>query len=570
MNNGTIKNFQGVPKSKIARTRFTPIGTVKTSFNAGKLVPIAVDEILPNTTYDLRLKAIVRGSTPFAPVMDNAFMDVYAFFVPNRLVWEHWEDFLAEAAPRAYEQAPQYSTPQITFSGTGPYSSFLQKSFWDYVGVGSASGATRLENMPALSALYPRGYALIWNEWFRDQNLEDPAHVYVDDTDRAYPFLKSDPIVVAEFGRALLPVSKFKDYFTSALPKPQKGLPVTIPFAQDAPVSGFITNNLAGVSAANSFIPLWYDDDFLQHSGTHLLGTRGGSVNGGQTVFGPSGASGSTAHLSLALSEATADLSQASAVTINALRLAFQTQRFQERLARSGSRYTELLRSMFGIYASDARLQRPEYLGGRRFPITQHQVAQTTENDVSQSIGLGDTGAFVFAADVTDTLVKRSFSEHGMVFYLACVRTSQTYSQGVAPKFTRRNRFDYYFPAFAHIGEQPIYQQEIYAGVGPAENKIVFGYKEPWVEYKYRENVVTADMRPQAEKSLAVWNYANDFKFAPTLTPNFTHETTANIDRTLQVQSSEVDQFFADFCFDFKALDLPMPPFNEPGLIDHN
>lgn len=564
--NQTINNFTSVPSTRRPRTRFTPKGTVKTSFNAGKLVPIMVREVLPNTTMKLDLTSVVRGITPLAPVLDNAYVDVFAFFVPNRLSWDHWEDFLSEPSPKAYEQAPQYSVPQIHFRNVtegDTYQELLAGKFWDYASCGAASKDTALfgdgvNGYPALSALFPRGYVRIWNEWFRDQNVQDEAHLYTDDADRPYN-QDGDPMISAEYGAELLPVSKYKDYFTSALPQAQKGPPVSIfSVAGDIP----ITNELSG---KNFFSPIWWRDDATQAGpgGSVFANTEGPPFHTMITPGAGQGASAFQAGLSLK-----ATLGDSASVTVNALRLAFQTQRFQERLARSGSRYTELLRSMFGVYASDARLQRSEYLGGRRFPITQHQVAQTAEN--GQSIGLGDTGAFVFTADKSNRIVDRSFPEHGIVYVLACVRTDQSYSQGVPVQFTRRNRFDYYFPCFAHIGEMPIRRKEIYATGYSSNDEEVFGYKEPWVEYKYMENIVTAKMRPYVDNNFGIWSYAVEFEQPPVLSPSFIQQDVAEIDRTLAVKSTVQDQFFGDFYFDFKALDLPMPLYNTPGLIDHD
>lgn len=575
MNNSTVKNFSSVPTTRRPRTLFTPKGNVKTSLNAGKLVPIAVREILPNTTIKLDITSVVRGITPLAPVLDNAYLDLYAFFVPNRLSWVHWEDFLSEPTPAAYEQAPQYVCPRINFNGLGKtYQNALAGSFWDYAGVGAFNSTFTLDgSFPSLNALFPRGYVRIWNDWFRDENVQDFAHVYTDDVDRTF-ITNPDPLISAEYGYALLPVAKYRDYFSSALPQAQKGLPVSIPLGSSVPVvptSGTSVSLPVGNSTTSPlFSPAWY-----QSSGAGLsansalygaLGISNGTLAGTPTA--PNGATGASVRLAASYTSGlSADLSSATAVTVNALRLAFQTQRFQERLARSGSRYTELLQSMFGIHASDARLQRSEYLGGKRFPITQHQVAQTAET--GESIGLGDTGAFVFMSGNSRHIVNRSFAEHGILYILACIRTDQTYSQGVPVQFSRRNRFDYYFPCFAHIGEQPIYRREIYA-TPSAANDIVFGYKEPWVEYKYMENHVTAKMRPYVNNNFGIWTYANNFASPPVLSPSFIVQDVSNIDRTLAVSSAVQDQFFADFYFDFKALILPMPLYNTPGLIDHD
>lgn len=574
MNNSTIKNFNATPRTNRPRSLFSPKGSVKTSFNSGKLVPIAVREVLPNTTIKLDLHAVVRGITPLAPVLDNAYCDVYAFFVPNRLSWTDWEKFLSNPEPEAYSSPVELSVPQVTFSGSSSNATFqtsLAGTFWDYAGLGSANAEFPVSAMPGLSVLYPRGYVRIWNEWFRNENIQSSAHLYTDGVDRVFSF-STDPLISAEYGGSLLPVCKYNDYFTSALPSPQKHPAVLLPLGETAPVF-----NNSNPSLSDVFSPLLYHYPVGQAAAplleeSYYLGNSYGFIGnpdiaqnnlGYRSVPAGTPASGGAG---MALQ---ADLSQAEGVSVNTLRLAFQTQRFYERLARSGSRYTELLQSMFGVYASDTRLQRPEFLGGIRFPITQHQVAQTAENEGSQTIGLGDTGAFVFAGNSKRNIVDKSFPEHGILYFLACVRTDQSYCQGVPVEFTRRDRFDFYFPAFAHIGEQPIMQSEIYYS-GPSTLKTVFGYKEPWVEYKYMENKVTGRMRPYVSGNFGIWSYSNYFRSAPTLTPNFINQDVSNIDRTLAVTSSVQDQFFADFYFDFKQLILPMPLYNTPGLIDHD
>lgn len=561
MNNQST-SFANVPRIKHARSKFFCPSSHKTTFNAGKLVPLYVDEVLPGDTYDIDMSAVLRSITPLAPVMDNAYLDLYAFFVPNRLVWQNWENFISTPTPEAYTSPVEYTVPMIKFSGLGverTYDATLRGTFWDYVGVGSKTGSLSVASMPALSALYPRAYVKIWNDWFRDENLQSYAHLYTDDVTRNF-VATFDAIVGAEYGGYLLPVGKYKDYFTSALPAPQKHPAVMLPLAGSAPVNNSSVDK-------QFFSPTWYDSSgIILNSGNalHAGGLPGSGSIG--TYISPPLASGTPVQSLLSLS---ADLSSATSVSINQMRLAFQTQRFYEQLARGGSRYTEVLQSMFNVYASDARLQRAEFLGGKRIPVKQYQVAQTAEgSENGATIGLGDTGAFSFTADGGSRMCHKSFTEHGLIFVLGCVRTDQTYAQGISCKLTRSTRFDYYFPVFAHIGEQPIYNREIYVQ-GSAADDTVFGYKEPWAEYRYDESRVSCGMRPQVEKNFGIWTYANNFTTQPSLSPTFIVQDTAAIDRTLAVPSSTSDQFFGDFYFKTYKTRV-MPLYGVPGLIDHD
>lgn len=570
-----LSKFSLTPSIKYKRNRFRMPCSRKTSLNAGMLVPLYCKEILPGDSIEQNVSAVLRGITPKAPVLDNAYIDLYAFFVPNRLVWDHWEKFLADDTPQAYTTPVEYSVPQIKFDSLGSGYSYSQKllgSFWDYVGIGFKDDSTGIRQLPALSALYPRAYVKVWNDWFRDENVMPYAHMYTDDVDRSVTN-SLDPAqftTSAEYGITLCPVSKYHDYFTSALPQPQKHSPITLPIGTSAPVTGVVRDGDA--TMATLFSPRWYsvNTGSVVPLNNVTLGTGRGSsappsqgdTNSTWAIEG--GVSGGVnARTSMAVT-GTADLSQATAVSVNAMRLAFQTQRFYERLAICGSRYTELLQGLFGVYASDARLQRAEFLGGKRIPIQQYQVAQTAEQ--TQDIGLGDTGAFTFTASGNNHLATKSFTEHGIYFVFGAIRTDQTYCQGVPVQFTRRNKFDFYFPVFAHIGEQPIYRKEIYAGDGSPDS--VFGYKEPWAEYRYDENMVTGRMRPWVSGNFGIWSYANNFSASPQLNSSFIIQDQKNIDRTIVVPSSQTHQFFGDFYFD-TTMDRVLPVHGVPGLIDH-
>lgn len=540
-------SFNMAPILKRKRTIFPQDSSLLTTFNTGLLIPLACREIYPGDQINEDISVVLRGLTPVVPVMDNAFLDVFSFFVPNRLVWQHWEDFISGSAqPDEYTNPVEYNVPQITFSSiSGPYTvlNSFQNYLLDYLGVGYSSSGLGLSKLSPVSALYPRAYVKIWNDWFRDENLQQSAHLYTDDVDRTYP-ISGDYITTAELGRSLCPVNRFHDMFTSALPAPQKAPPVLLPLGSVAPVR----NNESG---ANQFVPDLYGN------ATGPLWNPNGRLN-----VSPASTSGSYQPISMSLE---ADLSDATAISVNAMRLAFQTQRFYEQLAVAGTRYQESLRSLFGVYATDSRLQRAELLGGKRFPIFQHQVAQTSETQ--DQFALGTTGAFSFTT-AKGKLSRKGFSEHGIYMVVACVRTANTYSQGIPVQFSRRTKFDYYFPTFAHLGQQPIYTKELYNDISLFPNR-VFGYKEPWAELRTSMNRTSAFMRPQAQNTLARWHYGRLFSSAPVLSSAFVIQGADEVDRTIGVSTQNTHQWYCNVFFNTSIIRV-VPKYGISGYIDHD
>lgn len=525
----------------------------KTAFSAGKLIPLYCDEILPGDTISLDLDAVIRASTPLHPVMDNSYLDVFCFFVPNRLTWEHWKEFMGESPSDPYINPTEYSVPNLTVAAD-------EENFWGQLGLRGASQSVGF--LKSLNALYPRGYVQIWNDWFRDQNLQQGAHLYIDDTDRqdlTYSNVGASYVDHAEFGTVLCPVSKYHDYFTSALPQAQKHSPILLPLSGSAPVVN--TLSTYGSTPVNPFQPwLWRE----MPGGGFSSFRSGDTLSGDGSGMSYFGSSSST--LGRVVMDLSADLSGATAASVNQLRLAFQMQKFYEKQNIGGSRYTETLRSMFGVYSGDARLQRSEYLGGKQFPINQYQVAQTSALQVSTGQPLGDTGAFSLT-NGSGKLCRKSFVEHGILYVVGCVRTDQTYSQGIPRQYSRRHLFDYYFPTFAHIGEQPILSKEIFSD-NSSDDESVFGYQEAWADYRYKPSTCGGKMMPQVSQSLASWHYGVLFGNRPTLSDQFIRQGVEELDRSLYVQSSKAPQFIFDGQFRNRSV-RRMPVYSVPGLIDH-
>ena len=528
----------------------------------GEIIPIMVDEILPGDSINLDISSVVRLQTLLAPVFTNIFLDTYCFFVPNRIVWDHWKELLGENNKSAWVDKTFYRVPHIS----SPQGGFQSGTLADYMGLPLGYEWTS-DSLP-VSALPFRGYALICNEFFRDQNLSDPLNIPLGDADQTGSNGGNYISDVVNGGKPFVAAKTF-DAFTGALPAPQKGsasgIPISVNFPDgDYPVysrkttipDSLLHATYNTVLKGNFYRPSdksWVlSNQPLTHGSDEFVRTGSWGADSQNSGFVPT-------NLWAKLDGIAATGAD---IDVNTLRLAFQTQKYLERQARGGTRYVEVLLSHFGVRSPDASLQRPEYLGGHRTPINVHQV--TNQAQTSQDF-LGDVGAMSVTSDVSPTISK-SFTEHGFLFVLCVARYKHSYSQGVERFWRRSTALDYFFPVFASVGEQPIYQSELMFDGNNANT--VFGYQEAWYDYRYKQDYVTGLMRPGVGNTLAYWNSADYYESPPTLSDGWIREDKSNIDRNLAVTSALSNQILGDFYFKYLHT-RPMPMYSIPGLIDH-
>lgn len=537
-----LTNFK--PSVNISRSTFDRSFNVKTTFNAGKLIPFYIDEVLPGDTFKDRTSMVVRMTTPIFPVMDDCYLDYYYFFVPNRLVWDNWQRFMGENDMSAWTSTFDKPIPTVEI----PAESNLKNTTFDYFGLPATSGFGG--NTVKINALPFRAYQLIWNTRFRSENLQNPQLIAKGDTGDSFA-------VVSQ----LLPVCKSPDYFTTALPAPQKGPSTLIP--------GVVYEDTAWVQFSPSSHPVYNPVHFSYVKNTGTTPSGSGFLVGANTSDNQARASATNVEYSgskLSIDNGYAYLgdAKASGSTINDLRQAFAVQRMLERDARGGTRYEELIAAHFGVNSPDERMQRPEFLGGGRVNINMQQVVQQSSTDSTSPQGnvSGLSKTVHTGGDFT-----KSFTEHGYIIGVLCVRTKHTYQYGIDRLWSRKSRLDFYFPELANIGEQAILNKEIYAQ-GTEQDDEVFGYQEAWAEYRYKPNVVTGAFRHVADNNLDSWHYADIYDKLPKLSDSWIRETDVNINRTLAVQSQLADQFLADIYVQ-NVCTRPIPLYSVPGLTGH-
>ena len=538
----------------MSRSKFKRPHSVKTTFNVGELIPFYVTEILPGDSVSIDTSKVVRMQPLVAPIMDNIYLDTYYFFVPNRLVWSHWKEFMGENTESAWLPTTEYAIPQLT----APSGGWNIGTIADYMGI--PTGVSGL----SLNALPFRGYALICNEWFRDENLTDPLYIPVTDSNVTGSNGTSYRTDVAKGGKPFI-AAKLHDMFTSCLPAPQKGPDVTIPSLGNAQV---ITGNQF-TPATGAPIMTGMVNGLTVSKAAALMGSNEGSSTGD-----PGKIYGSATEQSLNTltsrgfipNNLYADLTSATMASINALRTAFQIQKMLEKNAMGGTRYIELLKAHFGVTSPDSRLQRPEYLGGNRVPININQVLQTSATASGQT-PLGTPGANSLTVDSHSDFT-HSFTEHGFLFGLMVARYPHSYQQGINRQFLRKDKYDYYWPVFANLGNQAVKNVEIYAQ-GTTDDEDVFGYQEAWYDYRYMPNMVSGEMRSAATNTLDAWHLADEYSALPTLSDGWIRENKSNPDRALLVNSSVSNQIFADLYINEKITRV-MPFYSIPGLIDHH
>lgn len=553
MNRNVESHFAQLPHADIRRSQFDRSSSVKTSFNVGDVIPFFLDEVLPGDTFKIKTSKVVRLQTLITPMMDNLYLDTYFFFVPNRLVWSHWKEFNGENTQSAWLPTTEYEIPQITAPATDGWSI---GTIADYLGI--PTGVPDL----SVNALPFRAYALVMNEWFRDENLTDPLVVPLDDATVAGVNTGAYVTDVAKGGLPFV-AAKYHDYFTSCLPAPQKGPDVVIPGGSGMNVPVVANSDLHDPGTAPLYMRVTTESG-LSNAYLFGLNDRVRDDVSYDSVKVPGLPTGETSTLSPINLWAVGD--GVASATINQLRLAFQIQKLYEKDARGGTRYTEILRSHFGVTSPDSRLQRPEYLGGNRIPIRINQIVQqsaTQEGSTPQGNPVGLSLTSDNHSDFT-----KSFTEHGFILGLMVARYDHTYQQGLDRMFSRKSRFDYYWPVFANIGEQAVLNKEIYAQ-GTDEDDEVFGYQEAWADYRYKPNRVCGEMRSQAPQSLDVWHLGDDYSKLPSLSDEWIREDKTNVDRVLAVQSSVSNQLFADIYVQNRCT-RPMPMYSIPGLIDHH